>query len=275
MEVTGLLDSLATLCSKDVPDDLVTLAFTRLQPVSPTSLSSPPIAMWHVDQKSPTVEVDCFPDVGQLLGDEVSPRTKEGTSLGSHTKIEIEAGASGGPPETESGSPKSEGSFQKTKKASSSGSGRRKTKAKSGGRRKDKVSSGCEPKVEVSSDDHSKIETSPGSLHKVEADEEMKESCDSPEDLGHLPNQYARIEVKKPLVQNLNVNKFSFSLKPLLWIWIEIGSVFRTFVDSDPYSDYGSGSSRGLRETVTKSKPHQIQNFKKLFYYYYFLNVSF
>ena len=29
---------------------------------------------------------------------------------------------------------------------------------------------------------------------------------------------------------------------PMLWIRIQIGSVFRTFVDPDPYSEYGFGS---------------------------------
>ena len=31
------------------------------------------------------------------------------------------------------------------------------------------------------------------------------------------------------------------TLKPVLWTRIQIGSVFRNFVDPDQYSEYGSG----------------------------------
>ena len=90
VEVVGLLDSLATLCSKDSPTDLVTLAFNRLKDGSSTS-PQPPSEMWFVDTKLPII-VDCYTDVAPLL-ENVSMEEKA-SSNGSF-KNEASAGSPG------------------------------------------------------------------------------------------------------------------------------------------------------------------------------------
>ena len=64
VEVVGLLDSLASLCSKDSPSDLVTLAFNSLR----DSPSTSPYAAWLVDTKPPVL-VDCHSSSDPLLTD--------------------------------------------------------------------------------------------------------------------------------------------------------------------------------------------------------------
>ena len=179
MEVVGLLDSLASLCSKDSPSDLVALAFNRLKDGSSNS-PQPPRGMWHVDTKPPVL-VDCYPDVVPLLEDVSSAGFNE--LGGSSGRLETDA-SSGSLHQTEAGSGKSH-----------------KTKARSGSLKKIKAGSGSLSKREFRSDDLGKSDKteldSIGGPYKTEPCEEGKESSSAGPGGPNLPPQpCTKIEVR-------------------------------------------------------------------------------
>ena len=191
VEVVGLLDSLATLCSKDSPTDLVTLAFNRLKDGSSTS-PQPPSEMWFVDTKLPII-VDCYTDVAPLL-ENVSMEEKA-SSNGSF-KNEASAGSPGSSAKT-GGLVEKEGSkVSATKSKARSCSSLHKTKASSSRLRKANSVKLVPKNMTGSGDLHKNNSESEACLDsKTKLAEEGKKSGNGEEDFASPPQLCTNIEV--------------------------------------------------------------------------------
>ena len=220
VEVVGLLDSLASLCSKDSPSDLVTLAFNSLRDGSSTS----PCTMWHVDPKPP-VQIDHHPSCDPALADTpiLSFSSSEAVSLKSDTKTDPGIANTG----NSSGLSKADSSQNGGNNINSGlvggclkrklveGHGHNKANTKSGGPHNIKDDTGGQRKVKSRLRGQCKLNANPCHSHEAEASsgclqmvkEEVKENCDDPDDVpvtSPPPSSlYAKIEVSRKVNKNM------------------------------------------------------------------------
>ena len=220
VEVVGLLDSLASLCSKDSPSDLVTLAFNSLR----DSPSTSPYAAWLVDTKPPVL-VDCHSSSDPLLTDSlILPHgSSETISMESDKKTDIGIANTG----DSSGLSKADSSQNRGNNINSGlvggclkrklveGHGHNKTNTKSGGPHNIKDDAGGQRKVKSRLRGQCNLNANPCHPHEAEASsgclqmvkEEVKENCDDPDDVpvtSPPPSSlYAKIEVSRKVNKNM------------------------------------------------------------------------
>ena len=189
----GLLDSLATLCSKDSLTDLVTLAFNSLKDGSSNS-PQPPSEMWYVDSKLPVpVIVDCYTDVAPIL-EEVSLE-EENISNGSSI-IEAIVVSPGSSAKTGGLVDKEGSKVSATKSKARSCSSLHKTKASSSRLRKANSVKLVPKNMTGSGDLHKNNSESEACLDsKTKLAEEGKKSGNGEEDFASPPQLCTNIEV--------------------------------------------------------------------------------
>ena len=216
VEVVGLLNSLASLRSKDVPNDLVTLAFNILR----DSPSASPHAIWHVDTKLP-IKVDRHPGCDPLLKDTLTDASTSILFHGSSEAVSLESDSTG----ISSGLSKADSSQNGGNNINSGlvcgylkrklveAPGHNKANIKAGGPHKIKANAGGQRKVKSRSHGQHNLNANPCHPQEAKASsdclqmvkEEVKENCDDPdEDTPPLPSSsYAKIEVSRKVNKNV------------------------------------------------------------------------
>ena len=214
VEVVGLLNSLASLRSKDVPNDLVTLAFNILR----DSPSASPHAIWHVDTKLP-IKVDRHPGCDPLLKDTLTDASTSILFHGSSEAVGLESDSTG----ISSGLSKADSSQNGGNNINSGlvggclkrklveGHGHNKANTKSGGPHNIKDDTGGQRKVKSRLRGQCKLNANPCHSHEAEASsdclqmvkEEVKENNDDPDDITPPSSSYAKIEVGRKVNKNV------------------------------------------------------------------------